>query len=199
MIQLLIYNPAKALITENSLGGLPVQIKNHPYTWPVCAECQGDMRYMGKIKTDLGLDLIFICENDPGMCGDEDPDGGANQVITLTELTSLEEFTPDNIENTLRQTEYSSTIVEVDSESYDEARLSWHGEPQIIIGQINGRPDWIQGDETPECNCCQKPMRFVAQLEEGPDHRTAMNFGGGSVAFLFDCPQGKTAKFLWQC
>ena len=36
-------------------------------------------------------------------------------------------------------------------------------------------------------------MRFVAQLEEGPDHRTAMNFGGG-VGYLFDCKEGKTAK-----
>ena len=41
-------------------------------------------------------------------------------------------------------------------------------------------------------------MRFVAQLEEGPDHITAMNSSGGGAAYLFDCKEGKTTKFLWK-
>ena len=76
----------------------------------------------------------------------------------------------------------------------DNARENWKGNKRDVLGQLYGEPSWIQGDETPECDCCNKPMRFVAQLEEGPDHRTAMNFGGGGVAYLFDCKQGKTAK-----
>lgn len=199
MIKLLINNTAKALLTETSFGGLAVRMAQEPYEWPTCAECHEHMRYMGKIKTDLGLELIFICENDPGMCGDEDPDGGANQVIVISELSSLEEFSMDNTENTLRGIEYSSTVVEVEADSYDIARSNWQGKGREILGQLNGQPEWIQGDETPTCDCCQKNMRFIAQLEEGPDYSTAMNFGGGGVGFLFDCPQGKTAKFLWQC
>ena len=199
MIHLLIHNPDKALITETSFGGLPVQNPNQPYEWPVCSECQGNMRYMGKIKTDLGLELIFICENDPGMCGDEDPDGGANQVILITDLASLEEFTPSNTENMLRKTEYSSNLIDFNAKTYDLARENWQGGGREILGQLYGEPNWIQNDETPNCDCCQQPMRFIAQLEEGPDHRTSMNFGGAGSAYLFDCPQGKTAKFLWQC
>lgn len=42
-------------------------------------------------------------------------------------------------------------------------------------------------------------MRFVAQLEEGLNPKTALNFGGGGTAYLFDSKDGKTAKFLWQC
>jgi len=32
-----------------------------------------------------------------------------------------------------------------------------------ILGQYDGIPSWIQGDETPECDCCSKSMNFVAQ------------------------------------
>ena len=68
-----------------------------------------------------------------------------------------------------------------------------------MLGQLAGAPSWLQGDETPVCAACQNRMRFVAQLEEGPDHNTAMNFGGG-CAYVFDCSCGAaTGKMLWQC
>jgi hypothetical protein len=197
MIKLLINEPTKVALTETYFGGLPIRVIDQPYDWPMCAECQGHMKYMGKIKTDLGLELIFICENDPGMCGDEDPDGGANQVIILSELSSLEEFTID-AENTLRETEYNAVILEIEADTYDDARSNWQRGGRDILGQLHGQPNWIQDDETPKCECCQQNMRFVAQLEEGPEYETAMNFAGG-CGFLFDCPEGKTAKFLWQC
>jgi hypothetical protein len=41
-------------------------------------------------------------------------------------------------------------------------------------------------------------MRFVAQLEQGPDSASEMNFGGG-CAYVFDCGCGAhAAKMLWQ-
>ncbi|MFI0786272.1 hypothetical protein ACH4Q6_11815 [Streptomyces lydicus] len=42
-------------------------------------------------------------------------------------------------------------------------------------------------------------MPFVVQLEEGPDHGTAMNFGGAGSAYAFACEPGGRALFLWQC
>ena len=43
-------------------------------------------------------------------------------------------------------------------------------------------------------------MRFLAQLEEGPDWRTEMNFGGGGCGYVFDCTcRSGSAKLLWQC
>lgn len=199
MIELLIYNPTTALMTDTSFGGLPVKPTNTEFDWPICSQCHGHMCYLGKIKTELGLELIFMCENDPGMCGDEDPDGGANQVIIISELDDLKQFTPKNPENTLRKTEYNAILKEDNADSYESARANWQGRGREILGQLFGQPDWIQGDDTPKCDCCQKPMRFVAQIEEGPEYLASMNFGGGGVAFLFDCPKGKTAKFLWQC
>ncbi len=43
-------------------------------------------------------------------------------------------------------------------------------------------------------------MRLAAQLEQGPDADTEMNFGGGGTAFVFSCPtHPEQARFLWQC
>jgi hypothetical protein len=44
------------------------------------------------------------------------------------------------------------------------AKLSamWHQADAHPIHKIGGEPDWIQGDETPEC--CGQPMIFYGQL-----------------------------------
>src|SRR4051794_22092768 len=31
--------------------------------------------------------------------------------------------------------------------------------------KLGGKPDWIQSDETPECESCGEPMDFVAQID----------------------------------
>ncbi|GAA3916220.1 hypothetical protein Aau02nite_27640 [Amorphoplanes auranticolor] len=36
------------------------------------------------------------------------------------------------------------------------------------------------------------------RLEEGHNHRTAANFGGGGCAYGYRCRQCNTAAFLWQ-
>lgn len=196
MITLLINNTSSAnLLTETSFGGLPVKDKAD-FAWPKCESCESDMQYQGKIKTDIGLELIFLCNNDKD-CDQWDAEAGANKVIIVSG-EELEFFKPNDVRLSLREIEYGSTLVEVDAESYETARGNWAGNRREVLGQLYGTPGWLQADDTPKCNCCNKPMRFVAQLEEGPDHKTAMNFGGG-VAYLFDCIEGKTAKFLWQC
>lgn len=199
MTQLLILDQVSQHLDETSFGGLPVKTIGLQVEWPCCTNCDGAMQYLGKVKTDLGLELIFMCSQDPGMCDDWDADGGGNKVIVITEIHALEKFQPLEPENTLRETEYGAKIFQDSQEEYSQSRELWQGPKREILGQLSGSAEWLQNDETPECDCCQKPMRFVAQLETGPDHRTEMNFGGGGSAYLFDCPQGKTAKFLWQC
>jgi hypothetical protein len=69
----------------------------------------------------------------------------------------------------------------------------------MVLGMVKGEPFWLQGDETPICNTCSQPMKLLAQLEVGPEYETEMNFGGGGCAYLFDCKECESAKFLWQC
>jgi hypothetical protein len=199
MITLLVDDNSKSeILDDTSFGGRPVQAVGKNIEWPKCANCEAEMQYLGKIKTDIGLEMIFMCNNDPGMCDEWDADGGGNKVIIIDEK-NLGFFQPVEPELSLRGITYGVKFVETDDIDYDTARENWTGDKRAILGQLYGEPSWIQGDETPQCDCCNKMMRFVSQLEEGPDHSTAMNFGGGGVAYLFDCKEGKTAKFLWQC
>ncbi|GAB3757188.1 hypothetical protein GCM10028817_28750 [Spirosoma pomorum] len=157
------------------------------------------MQYQGKIKTDAGLELIFMCNNDPGMCDEWDANGGGNKVM-LVEGLQLEPFYPTEGELSIRDTsEYSTDIIEIAAEEYYDAKESWGGEDEKVLGQLYGAPSWLQSDETPTCDTCRQPMRFVAQLEEGPSTIELMNFGGGGIGYLFDCVEHKSAKFLWQC
>ena len=198
MIKLLINTPSKEqLSNKTSFGGLPVKGVDQNIEWPKCETCSSEMEYQGKIKTDIGLELIFMCQNDPGMCDEWDANEGGNKVLIIAD-ENLEYFNPETETNTTRNTEYSATTFEIEADNYDEAREKCEENPRDILGALYGEPDWIQNDETPNCDCCNEKMRFVAQLEEGPDHKTAMNFGGG-VGYLFDCKKNKTGNFLWQC
>lgn len=187
MIQLLINEPAENILDNTSFGGLPVKELGSEPVWPKCP-CGAELQYQGKIKTDIGYELIFMYNCD---------DWGSSPVI-IVDSENLEFYHPQDSEMALRQTEYGAKIVNADEEDYDTARENWEGNRRLVLGQLYGEPSWIQGDETPKCDCCNKKMRFVAQLEEGPDHNTDMNFGGG-CGYLFDCKEGKTAKFLSQC
>lgn len=199
MVKLLINdNSKKSLLEETSFGGFPVKGIDQIIEWPKCKTCKADMQYQGKIRTDLGIELIFMCNNAPGMCAQWDPESGGNKVIIIDDK-NLEFFKPSDSKLSLIEIEYGVSIVETEDIDYDSARDNWKGDKGDVLGKLYGEPNWIQGEETPVCDCCHKPMRFVAQLEEGPYYSTAMNFGAGGIAYLFDCKQGKTAKFLWQC
>ena len=66
------------------------------------------------------------------------------------------------------------------------------------VGAPGGQPSRVQGDQTLQCAHCGFEMDFLAQLEEGPDHAVAMNFGGG-CADVFRCPCTlDSATLLWQ-
>lgn len=198
MIKLLINDNSKSMvIDDSSFGGLPVTEIGKTIGWPKCKTCGAEMQYQGKIKTDIGLELIYMCNNDPGMCDEWSAEGGGNKVIIINS-DKLEFIKAIDRKLSLRETEYGVKLVEVEAADYDSARESWSGNRREVLGQLYGEPIWLQGDETPNCDCCDKPMRFVAQLEQGPDYKTEMNFGGG-VAYLFDCIKDRIGKFLWQC
>lgn len=189
---------------ETNFGGAPVKGVGETFEWPTCQSCEGNMQYLGKVKADLGLEQIFMCQNDPGLCEEYAADYGGNRVV-ITRATELEAVAIPEEGIVVRGIEHGCEVAEYDSNDYDEAREKWAEEKQVagraVLGQLFGSPEWIQGDETPECDQCKKPMRFVAQLEEGygADVKADMNFGGGGCAYLFDCSCNLTAKFLWQC
>lgn len=73
--------------------------------------------------------------------------------------------------------------------------------------KLGGAPDWIQGDETPECSECGEPMSFVAQIDSiehdsprNPLHRRFPTpkdymFGDVGMIYVFFCfPCGQSTS-----
>lgn len=186
-INLLIKDDAIDDIAKTSFGGLPVKDRNVPFEWPKC-NCGSELQYQGKIKTDLGLEMIFM----------PNCDHWDNSKVVIVDSGNLEFVNPEEKQTALRETQYGAKIAAVVADDYDMAREDYPVRRRDILGQISGSPVWLQDDDTPNCDCCGDKMHFVAQLEEGPDYETAMNFGGG-CGYLFDCAIGRTAKFITQC
>lgn len=202
MVTLMVFSEAVGELSATSFGGLPVKNVQGTLDWPHCETCKGAMQYLGRIATDRGLAQIFMCGKDPGMCDDWDADGGGNKVIYIVS-EELETVSAPAEGEVVRSCHHGAGLVYWDGDDYDAARAGWgtlnNGETRLVLGQMYGQPAWLQSDESPTCDHCGAEMRFVAQLEQGADWKTEMNFGGGGSAFLFDCSCIGSAKFLWQC
>ena len=62
--------------------------------------------------------------------------------------------------------------------------------------KIGGQPDWIQGDETPECSQCFKRMTFYGQLDCLGDQ---MALGDCGRIFVFVCMDCLSTQSVLQC
>lgn len=210
MIRLLVNDEAcVATGAVTRFGGLPLIPMDSGFQWPYCSSCKGPLLFLGQIALDENdaesVVLLFMCENQPGLCEEWDANSGGNRAVIVVIDGSCKLANPPALGVAVRDTAYGVRVEVVDSISYDDARHQWadennHGTLSQILGQIGGQPSWLQGDETPTCDNCGGKMNFVAQLEEGPHGETAMNFGGGGCAYVFRCRCGQpSAKFLWQC
>ncbi|MGF1429004.1 DUF1963 domain-containing protein [Kitasatospora sp. LaBMicrA B282] len=180
---------------------------------------RGDLAGSG--EPGRSLLALFACQNDPGMCDDWEPDSGGNLALLLPVdgLQPIPRPEPADAANDENADEDGDEDEEDDvlglgatravelcrmtEPDYYDARTEWAertGRPVTeILGQLGGTPDWLQGDETPGCPDYAQPMPLAVQLEPGPDHLTAMNFGDGGNGYGFACEPCGRATFLWQC
>ena len=160
MVQLLIYekNPPAQEQVANRFGGLPLVSRGSSITWPLCKTCNGALQFLGQLvmpladQTGNNLMLLFMCER-TGTCDDWDADLGGNCAFVVTETSDMVALeAPDS--KSSRNTIYGAYIAEVISEGYRDARKKWTGYAAglYVLGQLLGEPDWIQFDDTPDCN-----------------------------------------------
>jgi hypothetical protein len=212
MIRLL-WNAEAPAATESvtRFGGLPLIPIDMQFEWPTCATCAGPMQFLGQIGLEdpdaTRLLLLFMCQNDPGLCDEWDANLGGNRAILVEIDGGGKLAAPPAKGVTTRESSYGASVEAVDAADYNAARQQWAERHPFPLSQVLGhlashsgaQPSWLQDDETPNCDQCGNPMRFVTQLEEGPDRKTAMNFGGGGCAYVFRCScHPPSAKFLWQ-
>ncbi|MFD5970621.1 hypothetical protein ACFWGR_31085 [Streptomyces sp. NPDC060311] len=205
--------PVDDLAPVTRTGGVPLVPAG--FTWPRCAECSGPMQFLAQLPVNAPgaqgagaaaaaerVLSVFMCQNDPGLCDEWDPVAGGNRALLFPRAGLTPAPVPTGDETLLAET-CGIDCTARDAAPYDEARGKWsqaHGRPlRDVLGQLGGTPSWVQHDETPACPSCARPMSFVAQLEEGRDDRTAMNFGGGGCGYAFACAPCEEGSFLWQC
>ena len=209
MIRLLLNaNVPSRIAAVTRFGGLPSIPTDYNFQWPRCSSCGGPMQFLGQIALEdhdaKRVVLLFMCQNDPGMCDDWEANSGGNRAIIVTFPGASHVADPPQGGLTVRETAYGARVEDIDSGSYSDAVQQWsrrnNCSPLQVLGQIGGEPSWIQADETPTCDICGNQMQFLAQFEPGPDHTTAMNFGDAGCAYVFRCSCAQqSAKLLWQC
>ncbi|MFB7667409.1 DUF1963 domain-containing protein [Kitasatospora sp. NPDC056138] len=220
-------------------GGVPLAPAGT--AWPQCSTCDGPMQFLAQILLDdlgrhagqgavegRGVLALFMCQNDPGMCDEWDPQAGGNRALVFP-ATALQQIPVPTLDEDQDQDEDEEDEEDEDEDDeeddqeslllgavsavayetpstpadYGQAYEEWARQPGRnpldILGQLGGQPEWLQNDETPVCPACAREMRLVVQLEEGRDHMTAMNFGGRGEAYAFACEPCAEAVFLWQC
>lgn len=183
-------------------GGVPLVPDG--FVWPTCRTCDGAMQFVAQVPLDpsapAGGDLlVFLCQNDPGLCDEWDATSGGSSASVARGSRRPADVPANGI--TALDAVSAAGVVDEPGD-YDRARSAWterEAQPRGVLGQLGGEPAWIQGDETPTCSGCDRPMRFVVQLEEGHDHATAANFGGGGCAYGFACDGCDRGAFLFQC
>ena len=161
---------------------------------PKCRECNSTMKHVFTLDLENHPDedlreagkaiQVFQCQNDPGMCDDWDAESGANAAYVREKSIAISGRSDEGL------------LLKEDMSIEDEGQFIKLLESDAkCIGKMGGDPMWIQGDETPACDC-GNPMRFVAQVDERACDD--FNFGGAGCSYSYMCPECKTAKFLWQ-
>lgn len=72
---------------------------------------------------------------------------------------------------------------------------SYGREPAGDRHKLGGRPDWIQGDETPDCAECGGPMDFYGQLDHLGSVEGLRDLG---MIYVFLCRECYTTAALLQ-
>jgi len=191
-----------------TIGGVPHAPDGT--AWPTCAECNSPMQFLAQLPLhDLGIPnltnrhqllLLFQCQANPGLCDEWDPDAGGNAAL----LVSADDAEPLAVPAGETQLPAVSMVTLQD---YDDSPA--HDTPDdaycealdasdlVVLGKTAGVPLWIQGDETPSCDCGER-MQFVAQIEAAGGG--GINFGDVGAGYAFVCRTcPASSKFLWQC
>ncbi|MEU7605642.1 DUF1963 domain-containing protein [Streptomyces sp. NPDC041003] len=165
--------------------------------WPTCASCAAPLQFLAQIHLgDLpghtaptpGVLALFMCANRPGQCEQWSPTAGGNLALLLPADRLEPVRPPDEADQDLLGLGAVRAAVPAPTAPATAT----------ILGRLGGTPDWLQYDETPDCPTCARPMDFAAELTEGPDPVTAMNFGSGR-AYVHTCTPCGRAALLWQC
>ncbi len=168
------------------LGGRPLAPPR--FEWPHCKSCSHPLQFLAQVRlrdVDAAwpdrLLLLFACATPDTYCEVGRADSDGNHVACVETLGSSPLSPP--APQSLRRIEGVS-LVPFESD-YEAAREEMGTATRFVYGQV-GEPATSVSGFVPDCGSCQEPMRFVAQLEEGPDAETQFPFNG-TTGFAYVC------------
>lgn len=189
-----------------SYGGHPRGIRGHQ--WPRCKVCGAPMCHMMQLDAGPHLNLgpfarmtVFICHATGGRCEDWDAWKGSNRVL-------LQRAKDDNLYDgppTVRV--YRRIRLKIDK-PIDErevmGRVRREGIPvkealeQLRHDKFGGGAVWLHGDDTPQSQAGQGPMRLLLQFTT---EVVKFDITPGGMGYIFIDPYDPSehaARFLWQ-
>jgi hypothetical protein len=195
--------PGGAGVPLAKVGGAPEPVGL--LRWPACASCGTPMRFLFQLPHVPGrLELapfaalyVFQCENPDSVCFRWDPHEGANAVLAVEPGPARLEGAPTKARPYAEWTlglapaREDTEALSVDVNEATDAQLAaldraLEDAPESKVG---GVPGWLNGDATPEC--CEAPMRFVAQVAAMP---FGLNLGDNGRGYLFRCASGACGR-----
>jgi hypothetical protein len=84
------------------------------------------------------------------------------------------------------------TPVPLDDEARQLEGFRWAGAEIGTRHKLGGQPDFLQGEEYPVCDACNRKMQFYAQLDSINDEIIIADCGMVYVFLCFDCLETKS-------
>ncbi|WP_375757099.1 hypothetical protein [Corallococcus exercitus] len=188
--------PGRTGVPLMKVGGTPEA--PGPLEWPACAMCGGPQRFLFQLPHVEGrLDLtphasvhVFQCENPDTACFRWDPEEGANAAVPVKAGASSVSAPPGPVKPYAEWTlgfepateDTEALSVDVNEATEEQLTALDRAQEEAPESKVGGVPGWLNGEATPEC--CDEPMRFVAQLAAMP---FGLDFGDNGRGYLFRC------------
>lgn len=181
---------------ETRFGGDAFVNSDANIEWPTCEVCGNSMRFLGQVRYEKHLVLLFMCDDEIDPCPTWERDNGTTATLVVAKGSLEKLLPPPDEDRTTYSLSYGARIEPVEAESYSEAWKIWKEKASTdqhskILGLIGQDPD---DEEMSNDICsCGKPVLLARLNAGGPNE---MNFVGDGWGYVSFCPHCHATEFF---
>jgi uncharacterized protein YwqG len=216
--------PGDAASPQSRYSGLPLLLNGE--SWPTCGNCGRELQLLLQLdlasipaaaQQAIGLNSgtlqFFYCTSPDCNNDGWEPFSKAQflRVIPSGTTAALAASVPDSFAKyfpvkvitgwsefeDFPSPEEEDALPEMSDDDYDAYYVS---EPYLNADgdKLCGWPNWIQGEEYPECPQCNRQMQFVYQLDSFKEANWM--WGDAGIGHITQCPEHRDQlAFGWAC
>jgi hypothetical protein len=185
---------------EDQLGGLPPGVD--AASWPRCKRCGESMplvlllrAHPQRLRFERAAGVaLFCCAGDHAAACRAAEDGGSAVLLLDAEQLAA----PHDRAAPISPLASSSLLYDrcLEPNPLADDRPPYEG---ARVDKIGGYPQWVHGNETPQCSRCRAPMALVAQIVGSTLDRLDPGIAlGEGAGYLFVCPDEHEGRFVSQ-